>query len=532
MDKISRSPVDVCEGLSLCDSRGDSEGASSGEAERKREKEIMASLATAATDTAMRFCESMRRLWSVYFDHVYSEGHGLLKRVDEAFHNFEENPGEEALTNFLVAHQMLLPFLQNLFGANTTKGSGAEESVVGDAQKTPAGTASKRNALPTGTPLDQEATLVHHLSLCIAESISPVLAIALHESAWKRKEGSKEGVCKACRLGDVVLDKGATHCAMESARQPENALQPQGTGSEDERRRDSDLSVAHSAVPPSGGAVADIGCTSQVVDTIYIDDSVDECGSDGVSSSPVDGHRSLSMDIMSTRAEGAFAATKGVMTNIHNRPLEGKGALGNVRQCADGNGSPSLGRCLSSGYSSWSSAKELGVGYTVLHSGTVVGSTIANNSVADIIDKQCYDDQESVASTTYKGGLSDFYVGLPRVMPDKEDGRPPDAFPLEELEEKELVSDKALDPHLRLRLLKEQERALSALLLSKLHSDSRREDGGEARCYAMKKRLARLRSALLHTEREVQLLTSIQVERRLIELRRAERDRRLMGRRR
>ncbi|RNF17254.1 uncharacterized protein Tco025E_04932 [Trypanosoma conorhini] len=120
---------------------------------------LTASLALTASDAAARFLEMMRRLWSAYFAHLRAEVRAALWRLDDAFARFEADPSEATLADFLEEHQQLPPLLRH--------GLGMPEA------------ADEAAALPPGNPLEPEGEVVQQLSLCIAEAVSPLLAVAL-----------------------------------------------------------------------------------------------------------------------------------------------------------------------------------------------------------------------------------------------------------------------------------------------------------------------------------------------------------------
>nr|CCD14651.1 unnamed protein product [Trypanosoma congolense IL3000] len=472
-------------------------------AQRETEARLTAVLAIVAADAATRFCADMRLLWIKYFDHLQHEARGMLQQVHEKFSIFECSPGEGTLADFLVTFQTICKGLEGLLGMrDAEKAKGNSES--NENNDGVGGSGDGHGALlPPGTPLEKELHLVEHLSLCIAEATTPVLALSLSGAEACEDKGRVKSA--ATQTGPIAVDRSPRGHAAEVAADASTTTRMHATSFNE----------------PHSGVVVDIEMVSG-----------DDNDSNGCSDGSFDNsHRKAAphlfhmyqgnRDCVKQMHDGNNAARSRSVTfakaGMHKRAryTPSPRARGSPERKNVVGAHPPHPRSTSD-RADWRNP--------TLGSRTHDDYGGATSGVCEIEEKT---QQPPVFSSDDNSSDIDLNHGV-LAIPVWKAGHTQLSGLMDELQERDVMADETTEPHHRLKLLRKQEE----LLLRRFSADSerfwRREDGGEARRYALQKRLARLRSAILRAERETQQLERIEMEREMIQRRRVERERRLM----
>ncbi|PWU84231.1 hypothetical protein C4B63_243g11 [Trypanosoma cruzi] len=424
-------------------------------------EQLTASLVIASTDAATRFLEMMRRLWSAYFAHMHSQLQGVLRRMDENFARFDANPSEKTLVEFLEAHQRLRPHLSGIFGM--PEGEEKEEK-----EGQPRGA-----ALPSGNPLEQEGVFVQQLSLCIAEAVSPLLALAL-------RSGNN---------GTQVVGENHDEKKTQSSRR---------------RRHDGHRTHAEAAVaPPPVFSAPFSPSRSHSVSTAFTD--AEESMTESLKPNRDASQEELLDSHNGNRTRSSGESTTGSSEGRNSRALDVTG-MGPKGTHPPSPVCPNLVR---------NDRK------------TDAGTPRLNEEDAENYPPQRRwrrdNDSLQVEALLYSRGSS-------ASMRSPLNGPAAASTAHRAIGEEEEVevggAATRQNPHTRLRRLRMQEKRLSFTLIDIVAQ--RHDYSSEAKCYAVNKRLARVRSAIIRTEREVNELRRIQEEKEAIRKERAARQRRLL----
>ncbi|AAZ12776.1 hypothetical protein, conserved [Trypanosoma brucei brucei TREU927] len=508
-------------------------------AQRELEAKLTEALAIVAADAATRFCEDMRRLWVMYFAHLQGKVREIFQKLHKAFDRFESSPDEETLADFLFLHRTMQPLLSELLGihdAVVENGEEGKEKVeceehvhnIGSNDGSACCSNNRDVALPPGTPLEKEHVLVQHLSLCIAEATTPVLAFTLCEmnkfvgvkmngdTDRNEKELTREKGSSAC--GRTEQCAGLSNEEKEGILgdfSAERDLQPSRQQSESRDVMSEHSHVCADTARPS----VDNSITPNIIHDLPIEDTIDvEIVDDGTSD-----------------CGGDVSSENGGQSDYyyhHYNPLmEAMSIEGDWGSSARPTSSPHADEATI--------RKKMSSVRTSRSAPTFIGTPCEAQIGHHYVDHTETYNGDGTHCGPWDGGSSDYKKGnavrysrsnsgVHLKPPAWRDDRTDSAGLMDEWEERDILTNRTLDPERRLQLLKGQEQLL---LQSYPVNDERlwrREDGGEARCYALKKRLARLRSAILRGEREMEQLQRIKVERELIRQMRAEKERRLL----